>query len=124
VKKIQNLFFLACIYLFIDWSFIVVLGGGTCGIYKCSYNVLSVTYLNSPSPSFFYSPSHHSWNNFSGYHFSIYTCVHSICTIFTLPCPFSTSSPLSLVPPPEAGLFHTPVLQFCNEKKDIFVCLR
>jgi hypothetical protein len=38
--------------------FIVVLGGVHCGIYKSSYNVSNISYLNSPPPllSFFPSP--------------------------------------------------------------------
>jgi hypothetical protein len=40
------------------FSFIVVLGGVHCGIYKVSYNVPTIAYLNSPLPS-------HGRNSFS-----------------------------------------------------------
>jgi hypothetical protein len=48
----------------------------------------------------------------------LHTFIHSICTIFTLPSLFPTSSPLPPVPnlPTEK-----PVLQFCKRKKMIFL---
>jgi hypothetical protein len=43
------------------------------------------------------------------------------------PCPFPTSSPLSLVPTPRQDLICPPVLWFCKKQQqqnDIFACLR
>jgi hypothetical protein len=49
------------------------------------------TFLTLSSP--------HSWYSFNTYYFChLHTCVHSICTIFTFPCPFPTSSPIPLSP--------------------------
>jgi hypothetical protein len=45
--------------------------GVHCGLYKSSYNISNISYLNSPPPSFsFISPSLHSKNSFNRYHFS------------------------------------------------------
>jgi hypothetical protein len=50
--------------------------------------------------------------------FHLHTSMYSIPTIFTLPHPFLTSSPLPLVPtPPQASLFS----DFVNEKNYSFV---
>jgi hypothetical protein len=50
-------------------SFIVMLGGIQCGIYKGSYHV-SNTYLNSSSPWFSFIPLFpDSWNSINKYHF-------------------------------------------------------
>jgi hypothetical protein len=49
-----------------------------CGIYKCSYNVSAVLYLNSPSPLLsFIPPSPSSGNNLNRYHFCIYMHVYT-----------------------------------------------
>jgi hypothetical protein len=39
----------------------------------------------------------------TGIIFHLHTCVHSICTIFTLPLPFPTTFSLPLIPTPQAG---------------------
>jgi hypothetical protein len=65
-----------------------------CGIYKGSYNVSNISYLNSPPPVLsFLPPSSSSWNSFNRHHFCIYMDVY---TFFT---PNSPSYPLSLLPP-------------------------
>jgi hypothetical protein len=96
-----------------------------CRIYKNSYNISNISYLNSPPPPFsFISPSPHSWNSFNSYHFSIYnTCVHSICTIFSLPHSFSISSLSHWYQFPQTGPCS---LIFVKERKknDLFACLR
>jgi hypothetical protein len=58
-------------------------------------------FLNLPPPPFsFISPTLHSWNNFNRYHFfHLYTCVHSIYTLFHH-CP--TSSPFAPVLIPQS----------------------
>jgi hypothetical protein len=94
-----------------------------CGIYKSSYSVSNISYLNSPSPLLsFILPSPHSWNSFNRYHFCIYIHVYTFfCTIFTLLPPFLPPSPSHWYQPspPEQDLFHLSVgekrkqLQFC-----------
>jgi hypothetical protein len=52
--------------------------GVHCGIYKYSYNISNISYLNSPPPSFSLIPSHHSWNRFNMYHFSIFIHLYTV----------------------------------------------
>jgi hypothetical protein len=73
-------------------------------IYKGSYNVSNISYLNSPpTTGLFHHPSPNSWNSFSSYPFCIYICVYIICTVFILlllsrpPLPSHWCQPL---PPP------------------------
>jgi hypothetical protein len=66
-----------------------------------------------------------TWNKWNGkpcHFFHLHTCAHSICTIFTLPYHFLTSSPLPLAPTPRQDLFCPLVLWFVNEKNSHF-CL-
>jgi hypothetical protein len=56
----------------------------------------------------------------------LHTCVHSICTIFTLPHSFPTSYPLPLVPTPSPrqNLLCPCVLRFCKKtNKNKTFCL-
>jgi hypothetical protein len=71
--------------------------GVHCDIYKSSYNISTISYLNLPPPSFFIPSSPHSWNSFSRSHFSIYIQVY---TVFAL---YSPSHTLSLSLPPLTG---------------------
>jgi hypothetical protein len=84
--------------------------GVHCGIYKSSYNLSTISYLNlSPTPTL-----PHSWNSFNKYHFCIY--IH-VCTILALHSP---SYPLSPPPSPSYNsqdLFCPPVIQFCRGQK-------
>jgi hypothetical protein len=125
-QQISKLSISLPIYLCLNVFFLLVWVGVHGGICKCSY--IKMSYLNSLPPSFSFIPSSpYSWNNFNRYHFSIYihTCVHSICTIFTLLFPFPTSAPTPLVGIPRKNLFCTLFSYFVNKKTtDIFVCLR
>jgi hypothetical protein len=71
-----------------------------CGIDKSSYNVLNVSYLNSPphTPLLYSSlPPFLEWfQQVSFLH--LHACVHTFCTIFTLLLLFPTTSLLPLVP--------------------------
>jgi hypothetical protein len=49
--------------------------------------------------------------------FHLHTCIHSICTIFTLPHPFPTSSSSHCYQPPRQDRFCPPVLGFCKREK-------
>jgi hypothetical protein len=65
------------------------------GMYKSSYNISNVLYFNSLPWPFSFIPFPHSqflerFQQVSFFH--LQTCVHSICTICTLPHPLSTSS--------------------------------
>jgi hypothetical protein len=74
--------------------------GVHCGIYKCSYNISNMSYLNSPCPPFFISlpPLLEKFQQIS--FFCLHTCIHTVCAIFTLPCPFPAFSPFPLLPTP------------------------
>jgi hypothetical protein len=105
--------------------FIVVLGRAHCGIYKSSYNISNISYLNSLSPLFFFAPLSPIPGVVStGLYFSIYIYVY---TVFALYSPSYTLSP----PPPSShwyqlpsreDLFYPPILWFCKWKKNFF-CL-
>jgi hypothetical protein len=57
--------------------------------------------------------------------FHLHTCIHNICTIFTLLHPFFISSPFPLVPNPQTEPVYILVLHFWKkENKGIFICLR
>jgi hypothetical protein len=72
--------------------------GVHCGIYKSSYNISNISYLNSPSPPFSFIPSSsHSWNSFMSFwvyfskeltslclNFLLFFCVN--CVIMRLTC--------------------------------------
>jgi hypothetical protein len=74
----------------------IVLGRGTYGIYKGSYNISNISYLNSSLPPFFFillSP--HSWNRFNRYLFCIYIHVYTVFAPYSPSCTFSPSPPSS-----------------------------
>jgi hypothetical protein len=108
-------------FLLFFFSFIVVLIGVHCGIYKGSYNVPTTAYLNSTLSPFPFIPlSLDSWNRFNRYHFCIY--IH----IYTFFAPYSLSYHLSPLSPPShwyqhpfpaQDLFHPPVLWFWRKVK-------
>jgi hypothetical protein len=97
------------------------------GICRGSYNT---SYLNSP---LHHSPlclPFHLRNSFNRYiFFHLYSCVQSICTIFTLLHPFLTSSPVPLVSTPLQARpvllpFCSPILQKKGKRNYILACLR
>jgi hypothetical protein len=86
--------------------FIVVLGGGNCGIYKSSYNVPNISCLNStPLPLSFIPPSPHYRNGFNRYHFCIYIHVYTFFVLYSpsylLSC--HLPSPTGINPTPTSG---------------------
>jgi hypothetical protein len=88
-----------------------------CGSYKSSYSISHMSYLHSLTPSFSFIPPFLEWFQQVTF-FLIHTCVQRICTIFTLPCPFPTSSPLLLVPTHSGTVYSALLLSyFVNEKK-------
>jgi hypothetical protein len=108
--------FYSFIHLF---SFSVVLGGVHCGIYKSSYNVSNISYLNSsPQPLSFIVPPWlmEQFQQVSFFH--LHTCLYITWTLFTL---LSLPLPPPLLhccphPAPQhlLGLF---ILQFCRWKE-------
>jgi hypothetical protein len=59
--------------------------GVHCSIYKGSYNVSNISYLNSPPALLsisFLSPN--SWNSFNRYHFCIYVYVYTLFALYSL----------------------------------------
>jgi hypothetical protein len=77
-----------------------------CGIYKSSYNVSNISYLNSPPPPCsFLLPSSHSWNSFNKCHFLFtYTYTQYLYQIhLSTPFPHLFSPPTSTVPHAETG---------------------
>jgi hypothetical protein len=74
-----------CNYCFIFFLLLCWVGVH-CSIYKSSYNISNVSYLNTPPQLLsLIPPSTDSWNSFNKYHFCIlHRCVYIICTIFTL----------------------------------------
>jgi hypothetical protein len=84
--------------------------GVHCTIYRGSYNVLNISYLNSLPPllSFISPPFLKQFQQVSFLHF--YTCIYIICTVFIL-LALSTSH----LPPPSCT-DPDPVLWFCRRK--------
>jgi hypothetical protein len=85
--------------------------GVHCGIYKGSYNVSNISYLNSPPPWLPCIPSPPFMEQFQQISFlHLRACVH----IF-----FPITSSLPVVPTLPLGqeLFHPPVLWFCRREK-------
>jgi hypothetical protein len=85
-----------------------------CDIHKSSYNISNISHLNSPPPTFSFISLPPFLEQFQQVSFShLHACVHSVCTIFTLPRPFRTSSLLLLVPtPPDSTCSDPPILQY------------
>jgi hypothetical protein len=98
--------------------------GVHCGIYKRSYNISNISYLNTPPPhiNLLYAPSPNSWNSFNRSHFPFsHMCTqylhHSHPTT-----PFPHLLPLPLVPiPPKQDLFNLLFSNFVKEKKMTFL---
>jgi hypothetical protein len=93
-----------------------------CGIYKSSYNLSNISYLNSPPPSFsFILPSPHSGSSLNRYHFPFtYMCTQYLHYIHS-PAPFLHILPSSTGTNPCRG----PVpdsYDFCKRKMKYF-CL-
>jgi hypothetical protein len=64
------------------------------------------------------SPLPHSWSSFSRSQFShLHTCVHSICTVFTLLHSFPTSSPSTGINPPPSAQSTCPSCSLIVYKK-------
>jgi hypothetical protein len=121
--KKEDLIFLYFKYfsktLIILWFFLLLCWVGIhCGIYKSSYNISNLSYLNSPCPPFsFISLSPHSWKSFNRSYFSIYIHVYTVCALYSffyiLSPPFPHSHWYQC---PRQDLFCPPVLQFCKRK--------
>jgi hypothetical protein len=100
-----------------------------CDIYKSSYNVSNMSYLNSSLHRSLLCSFPHSWNCFNRSQFYIYIHVYTVFApyspSYTFPCP-RPPPPVTNPLTPWAGLFDPLVLQFCGEKEknDIFVCTR
>jgi hypothetical protein len=87
--------------------------GVHCGIYKNSYTIPTISYLNSPLSLLpFIPPSSDSWNSFNRNHFS--TLIH-VYIFFAL---YYSPTHLFLPPPPPTGANPLPwarlILPFCS----------
>jgi hypothetical protein len=115
----MNEFILYSKYNFFNFRFLCFFIGVYCSIYKGSYNVSNILYLNSPPPLLSFIPSPLIPGTVSRYHFWIYTCVYIICIIFIL-LPLSPPPPIHAnTPRGEWGrqnLFHPTVVRFCRRK--------
>jgi hypothetical protein len=90
---------------------LLCLVGVHCGIYKSSYNLSNISYLNSlPPPLSFIPPSPCSWNSFNRYHFYIYTHVYAFLQHIHCPMSFSNHHRLPLVPRPQVRTYFTLLL--------------
>jgi hypothetical protein len=88
---------------FFSLIFFIVVLGVHCGIYKSSYNVSTISYLNSPPlPVSFILPFPHSWNTFNS-HFSISIYVYTV---------FALYSPSHVLPPPH--WYQPPLSRTCS----------
>jgi hypothetical protein len=99
--------------------------GVHCDIYKSSYNILKYIILEFTPYIVLPSPILEQFQQVSFFH--LYTCVHSICTVFTphdLSPPLSPSTNTNNSPP--GGTCSTLLLSdFAKEEKnDIFASLR
>jgi hypothetical protein len=114
---------LKILYSFIFLPLLLCWVGVHCDIYKGSYNVSTMSYLNSPLlPVVLYPPLPHSWNSFNRYPFLIFhlhSYIYILCTLFTLLSIFPTTSPphTGANTPPGQDLFHHLVFQFCRKEK-------
>jgi hypothetical protein len=118
-QSLNYSFFLLLFFPF----FIIVLGGYIVILQKfLQYIIVEFTLfiilLYVPSPQF---PLLEQFQQFT--FFYLYTCVHSIFTIFFIH-PFPTSSLLPLVLIPQTGTVFPSCSAILYKKKDIFVCLR
>jgi hypothetical protein len=76
---------------YVVWEYFLLCWVGVhCGIYKSSYNVSNISYLNWLAPPFsFIPPWPYSWNR---YHFYIYIHVYTFWTIFIVLCHFPATT--------------------------------
>jgi hypothetical protein len=100
---------------------IVVLGVVHCSIFKGSYNISNISYLNSPLPLLSFIPlSPISGTVSTGISFAS-TCMRTHflhCIHPYIPFPHHLPFPLvPLPPPPWAGHVLPPVLWFCRRKR-------
>jgi hypothetical protein len=116
------------LFFFFSFLFFLLLCwvGVHCGIYKSSYSISNISYLNSSPPSFSFIPYLIISRSFKGYHFSIYIHVYTLFAPYSpsTPFPHLLSPPTSTNPPTRQDLFFPLVLWFCKRKKWISVCLR
>jgi hypothetical protein len=100
---------------------IVVLGQLHCGIYRSSYNISDISYLNESPPYFLFVPTHPMHGTVSTD--IIFPCVYMCTQHFIFLHLFPTSSPLPLV-----GCVHFPWYNIRKEKrrwkKCYFCCWR
>jgi hypothetical protein len=96
--------------------------GVHCDIYKSSYNILKYIILEFTPYIVLPSPILEQFQQVSFFH--LYTCVHSICTVFTPPWPFPTSFPVHSHQQlsPRRDLFYPPVVWFCKRRKKWYFC--
>jgi hypothetical protein len=91
--------------------------GVHCGIYKSSYNISNISYLNSTSPPLSFDSLSNSWNSFNRYHFPFtYVCTQYL-HYSHLTSPHTGFNPIFL-----AG----PVLLFCSlilKKKKNYIAI-
>jgi hypothetical protein len=74
-----------------------------CGIYKSSYNMSTISYLNSPLHHSPLSPLLYSWNSFSRSHFSIYIHVYTVFVSYSPSYTLSPHCPLPTGTNPQTG---------------------
>jgi hypothetical protein len=82
--------------------------GIRCGIYKSSYNISNVSFLNSHLVLLYIIPLFlHSWNSFNRYYFSIYIHVYTDFAIY---------SPSHTISPPTSSFhwFQPPKVLMCS----------
>jgi hypothetical protein len=98
--------------------------GVHCGIFKGSYNVSTLSYLNSSPPPFSFICTPHLRNSFNRYLFSVYSYVYTVFVpylpSYTISLP-PTPLPLVSTPPPPArqGLFLPLVLLYKRKEKEL-----
>jgi hypothetical protein len=116
-------FFMYVLNVFFFPFFIVVLGGGTCGIYESSYRISKILYLNSPLPPFSIILPHPIPGILSTGLICPFTymCTQYLHHIY-IPILFPHLLPLPLVPkPPDRTCSFLLFYDFVKEKKMILL---